>query len=112
MDTPKLRAPNLHVQVEETCLNAWPALKEVFSSEARGKAGEFASVAFCGIHQGMACVQWVVTDPERRRLAFSHPGLWGLWARARAAGARGPCWQVLALNAPAIALYKRLGFGC
>src|SRR5258707_13910402 len=30
MDTPKLRAPNLHVQVEETCLNAWPALKEVF----------------------------------------------------------------------------------
>ncbi|HEY4941735.1 MAG TPA: GNAT family N-acetyltransferase [Rhizomicrobium sp.] len=30
MDTPKLNAPRLQQQVEETCMNAWPALKEVF----------------------------------------------------------------------------------
>ena len=30
MDTPRLNAPRLQQQVEETCMNAWPALKEVF----------------------------------------------------------------------------------
>ena len=29
MDMPKPHTPNLHNQVEETCMNAWPALKEV-----------------------------------------------------------------------------------
>ncbi|MEI9992259.1 MAG: GNAT family N-acetyltransferase [Rhizomicrobium sp.] len=81
-------------------------------AEARGEDGEIASVAFCGIHQRIACLQWVVTDPAQRRMGLSHATLSALLARAEAAGARGACLQVIAANAPAVALYKRLGFGC
>jgi ribosomal protein S18 acetylase RimI-like enzyme len=81
-----------------------------FFAEARDGAGEIASVAFCGIHNAMACVQWVVTDPAQRQQGLSHATLCALLARAQAAGATGACLQVLASNAPAIRLYERLGF--
>lgn len=81
-------------------------------AEARGTDGHIASVAFCGIHQNIACVQWVVTDPEQRRMGLSHAALCALLSRARDAGAKGACLQVLAANTPAIALYERLGFAC
>jgi N-acetylglutamate synthase len=83
-----------------------------FFAEARGEDGEIASVAFCGIHEKLACVQWVVTDPAQRRMGLSHATLSALLNRARDAGAKGACLQVLATNAPAIALYERLGFAC
>jgi GNAT superfamily N-acetyltransferase len=81
-----------------------------FFAEARGEGGEIASVAFCGIHEKLACVQWVVTDPAQRRMGLSHATLAALLTRARSAGATGACLQVVAANAPAIALYERLGF--
>jgi N-acetylglutamate synthase len=81
-----------------------------FFAEARDGAGEIASVAFCGIHNAMACVQWVVTDPAQRQQGLSCATLSALLNRAQAAGATGACLQVLASNAPAIRLYERLGF--
>jgi GNAT superfamily N-acetyltransferase len=83
-----------------------------FFAEARGEDGEIASVAFCGIHERMDCVQWVVTDPAQRRMGLSRATLVALLSRAQAAGAGGVCLQVLASNAPAIRLYERLGFHC
>jgi ribosomal protein S18 acetylase RimI-like enzyme len=83
-----------------------------FFAQAHGRDGEIASVAFCGIHERMACVQWVVTDPGQLRMGLSHATLSALLARAQAAGASGACLQVVASNAPTIALYKRLGFSC
>jgi ribosomal protein S18 acetylase RimI-like enzyme len=83
-----------------------------FFAEARDDSGEIASVAFCGIHEKLACVQWVVTDPGQRRLGLSHATLAALLTRAQAAGATGACLQVLATNVSAIRLYERLGFGC
>jgi N-acetylglutamate synthase len=84
----------------------------VLFAQARGVDGDIASVAFCGIHEGIACVQWVVTDPAQRRMGLSHAALCALLCAAQAAGARAACLQVVASNAPAIALYKRLGFAC
>jgi ribosomal protein S18 acetylase RimI-like enzyme len=84
----------------------------VFFAEARGEGGDIASVAFCGIHERLACIQWVVTDPGQRRMGLSHATLTALLSRAQAAGATGACLQVLAANTPAIGLYERLGFTC
>jgi ribosomal protein S18 acetylase RimI-like enzyme len=81
-----------------------------FFAQARDDDGEIASVAFCGIHEGMACLQWVVTDPAQRRKGLSQATLGALLARAQAAGATGACLQVVSANDAAIALYKRLGF--
>ena len=86
------------------------AVPAVFA-EARDGSGEIASVAFCGIHNGIACVQWVVTDPAQRRQGLSRATLSALLNRAEAAGATGACLQVLGSNASAIRLYERLGFG-
>ncbi|HEY0301522.1 MAG TPA: GNAT family N-acetyltransferase [Rhizomicrobium sp.] len=83
----------------------------VFFAEARGDDGDIASVAFCGLHEKMACVQWVVTAPEQRRLGLSRAALSALLMRAQAAGATGACLQVLASNVSAIRLYEGLGFG-
>ena len=83
-----------------------------FFAGARDASGEIASVGFGAIHEGLICLQWVVTDPQQRRMGLSHATLSALLTRAQAAGARGACLQVVAANAPAIALYKRLGFAC
>ncbi|MEI9993264.1 MAG: GNAT family N-acetyltransferase [Rhizomicrobium sp.] len=83
-----------------------------FFAEARGEGGDIASVAFCGLHEKMACIQWVVTDPAQRRMGLSRATLAALLTRAQAAGATGACLQVVAANSPAIRLYERLGFGC
>ena len=83
-----------------------------FFAGARDASGEIASVGFGAIHDGLICLQWVVTDPAQRRHGFSHATLAALLGRAYEAGARGACLQVVAANAPAIALYERLGFAC
>jgi ribosomal protein S18 acetylase RimI-like enzyme len=83
-----------------------------FFAEARDADGNIASVAFCGIHEKLACVQWVVTDPDQRRLGLSRATLSALLIRAQAVGATGACLQVLATNVSAIRLYERLGFSC
>ena len=79
-------------------------------AEARDADGEIASVAFCGIHEKLACLQWVVTAPEQRRAGLSRATLSALLGRAQAAGATGACLQVLAENVSAIRLYESLGF--
>ena len=112
-----LDAHRLHTRRTPEEAGALHAVLEVlavpaFFAEARDADGEIASVAFCGIHERMACVQWVVTDPAQRRAGLSRATLSALLTRAQAAGAQGACLQVLASNAPAIRLYERLGFHC
>jgi ribosomal protein S18 acetylase RimI-like enzyme len=81
-----------------------------FFAEACDADGHIASVAFCGIHNAVACIQWVVTDPAQRQQGLSRATLSALLNRAQGAGATGACLQVLAANAPAIRLYEGLGF--
>ncbi|MEI9884911.1 MAG: GNAT family N-acetyltransferase [Rhizomicrobium sp.] len=81
-----------------------------FFAEARDDSGEIASVGFGAIHDGLICLQWVVTDPEQRRRGLSRAALSALLRRGQEAGAAGACLQVVADNHSAIRLYEGLGF--
>jgi N-acetylglutamate synthase len=112
-----LNAHARHTQRSEHEASALHSVLDVvaipaFFAEARGEDGSIASVGFCGIHERMACLQWVATDPHQRRKGYSRAALSALLSRAQAAGATGACLQVIAENTPAIRLYERLGFAC
>ena len=67
-------------------------------------------VAYGAVHDRLVSLQWVATDPARRRQGLSRAMLSALLRWAEDGGARGACLQVLATNAPAIRLYEGLGF--
>lgn len=69
-----------------------------------------ASLAYVAVHDGLACVNMVATDPAARRRGLSRRVLRALLDWAREAGAEGACLQVAAGNAAAVALYEDLGF--
>ncbi|HEX7966873.1 MAG TPA: GNAT family N-acetyltransferase [Stellaceae bacterium] len=75
-------------RVEEACLNGWPALREV---------------------DGTLCVN-SVTDAACRRQGLSYRTISALLVWARRRRASDACVPVVATNAPAVALYERLGF--
>ena len=70
-----------------------------------------ASVAFGAVHDGVACLHLVATDPAFRRRGLSRLAVSALlaWARDRL-GAQCASLQVAADNTGALALYAGLGF--
>lgn len=76
----------------------------------RDPSGVIAAVAYGAVQDGMLCLQWVATDPARRQRGHARAVLASLFAWARAIGATAACLQVEADNAPALALYRGLGF--
>ena len=72
--------------------------------------GEIAALGYGAVHRGLLCYQSLVTDPSRRRRGYAGRIIASLAAWARAEGATGACLEVEAGNAPALALYRRLGF--
>lgn len=75
-----------------------------------GPDAPLASLAYAAVHDGLACINMVATDPAARRRGLSRRVLLRLLAWARGAGAEGACLQVAADNAAAIPLYEGLGF--
>jgi ribosomal protein S18 acetylase RimI-like enzyme len=71
--------------------------------------GEPASMAYGALHDGLLCIESVVTAQAWRGRGLAHRMLGALFAHASARGCHGACLQVRAENAPAIALYRRLG---
>ena len=63
-----------------------------------------SAVAFAALHDGIASINSVVTDPRRRRQGLSRRAVAGVLAWARRQGALGACLQVAATNAPARSL--------
>lgn len=86
------------------------AVPAVFAAVPAG-TGAPASVAFGAVHDGMVCVNLVATEPAARRQGLSRRAVEAVlaWAQERA-GADAACLPVVAGNAPAIALYRDLGF--
>ncbi|WP_413205393.1 GNAT family N-acetyltransferase [Rhodospirillum sp. A1_3_36] len=72
--------------------------------------GAITALCFGGIHQGLLAVEGVVTDPALRNGGRSRRVVGAMMARARTLGAEAATLQVEAENAPALALYTRLGF--
>ena len=78
----------------------------------RGPDGRYGAVAYVAVHQGIASLNMVATDPALRGRRMAEQACAGLLAWARTdAGAREACLQVVETNAPARRLYARMGFG-
>jgi GNAT superfamily N-acetyltransferase len=86
------------------------AIPAVFAS-VPGGGGRPGALAFGAVHDGLVCVNSVVTNPEFRRRGLAGRAISGIlhWAQSRQ-GATGACVPVVAGNAPAVALYEGLGF--
>ncbi len=86
------------------------AVPTIFAA-CRDAAGAIVSLAYGAAHDGMLCLQWVATDPGLRARGLSRATLRALLARAARLGlADAAVLQVEAANAPALRLYRGLGF--
>ena len=77
---------------------------------ARDGNGRIGSVAYGALHDTLVSLQWVATDPARRREGLSRAVLSDLLMWAERRGAEGACLQVVAANRPAVKLYENMGF--
>jgi N-acetylglutamate synthase len=86
------------------------AVPAVFAATRTGD-GRIASLAFGAVHDRIVCLNLVATDPAVRRQGLSRRTVSAVlaWAQEQA-GAAAACLPVVASNAPAIALYRTLGF--
>lgn len=77
----------------------------------RGPDGQFASLAYGAVSDGMLVLNMVVTDQAQRgqRLAERACGALLAWGQARG-DVDGACLQVVAANDSGNVLYRRLGF--
>jgi ribosomal protein S18 acetylase RimI-like enzyme len=73
--------------------------------------GRLGALAYGAVHDGLVCVNSVVTDPALRRQGLARKVVAAVlkWAQERC-GATGACLAVVAENAPARALYRGMGF--
>lgn len=86
------------------------AIPAIFGA-VRGPDGQIVSIAKGAVHHGIVCLNLVATDRDVQRRGYSRSCVSGVlhWA-LRDHRVTGACLQVLASNAPAIALYRQLGF--
>jgi ribosomal protein S18 acetylase RimI-like enzyme len=77
---------------------------------ARDDNGAIVSVAYGAMHDKLVSLQWVATDPARRREGLSRATLSDLLLWAEKRGAQGACLQVVAGNRSAVRLYESMGF--
>jgi N-acetylglutamate synthase len=76
----------------------------------RREEGRMVSIAYGVIVDGLLVLEAVATDPAARGRGHGRAMLTALMAAASECGARDAALQVVADNAPARALYTRLGF--
>ena len=86
------------------------SIPAVFTA-VRLEDGRLGALAYGAVHDGLVCVNSVVTDPALRRQGLARKAVSAVltWAQERC-GATGACLAVVADNAPARALYRGLGF--
>lgn len=85
-------------------------LEEPAAFAAAMTAGEVVAIAYGAIRDGVMVVESVATDPAFRGRGYARRMISALMAWAHRNGAAHSCLQVQADNAPALALYRRLGY--
>jgi ribosomal protein S18 acetylase RimI-like enzyme len=71
--------------------------------------GRMVALAYGVLHDGLLCLESVITDEYFRGQGYARRTLRALFAYARRSATGGPCLQVQADNTSALALYKNLG---
>lgn len=72
--------------------------------------GRIVSIAYGAVHAGLLVLEAVATLPAQRNRGYGRRVVASLLAWGAAHGAPCACLQVVADNAPALALYRALGF--
>ncbi len=72
--------------------------------------GKIAALAYGVVCNGLGVVESVVTDKAKRQRGYARQTVGRLMQWAKDEGAYGVCLQVVADNAPAVGLYRALGF--
>lgn len=72
--------------------------------------GEVVSMGFVALHDGLLCIESLITDPTRRGRGYAGRLVGAMLAWGIEQGAGGACLQVVADNAPALKLYRGMGF--
>lgn len=85
-------------------------LPEASSGFALSEAGQVVAVGLAVIQQGWVGLFDVVTDPMLRRRGLARRVVAAMLGWAAQRGARHAYLQVVAANAPAVALYRGFGF--
>jgi GNAT superfamily N-acetyltransferase len=98
-------------QIYETMLNSI-LLPRAFAATRDGNRedGEIAALAYGVVCNGLGVVESVVTDKAKRQRGYARQTVERLLQWAKDEGATGVCLQVVADNAPALGLYRSLGF--
>ncbi len=86
------------------------AVPAAFAVLVEGDRCGVAALAYGAIHRQILCYVSLVTDPQQRRRGHARRVVETLAAWGAEHGAHAACLEVEAGNAPALALYDRLGF--
>jgi GNAT superfamily N-acetyltransferase len=106
----QLHGQNDHAQRTHRKILENLAVPAVFAAVPRDD-GSPAALAYGAVHDGIVCVNSVVTHPDFRRQGLARKAVAAVlsWAQ-ELHGATGACLSVVAENAPARALYASMGF--
>lgn len=72
--------------------------------------GAMVAMGFVAVHDRLLCIESLITDPTRRRQGHAKRLVGAMLAWGINQGVDGACLQVVADNAPAIRLYRDMGF--
>lgn len=72
--------------------------------------GHDVAMGFVALHDGLLCIESLITDPAERGRGYASRLVGAMLAWGIEQGAAGACLQVVADNTPALKLYRGMGF--
>jgi N-acetylglutamate synthase len=95
---------------ERTHLTRWRGIVSRLDGRGTGLRIGDVGVGFVGVEAGIGCVYSIAVDPSRRRMGIASRLMRAAESWSHDRGADLMTLQVVAANAPAVALYDHLGY--